>query len=145
MILTKWKNHLYAKDQTNLQHWKWMMWPERMTWRLRDENYFSTVFTSEDYGNFPEYSNLVDNPLYLLSFLEMILTKWKNQFIYANSSILKQSAVVGLCINLHLNFLFLKTCLIYLHEINMIHIVFQPEYSTTVQSSRIKRTPEQSY
>ena len=38
-------------------------------------SYFSTVFTSEDYGNFPEYSNLVDNPLYLLSFLEMILTK----------------------------------------------------------------------
>ena len=40
-----------------------MMWPERMTWRLRDENYFSTVFTSEDYGNFPEYSNLVDSKL----------------------------------------------------------------------------------
>lgn len=26
-------------------------------------SYFSTVFTSEDYGNFPEYSNLVDSKL----------------------------------------------------------------------------------
>lgn len=24
------------KDQTNLQHWKWMMWPWRMTWTLRE-------------------------------------------------------------------------------------------------------------
>ena len=26
-------------------------------------SYFSTVFTSEDYGNFPEYSNVVDSKL----------------------------------------------------------------------------------
>ena len=27
------------------------------------DSYFSTVFTSEDYGNFPEYSNVVDSKL----------------------------------------------------------------------------------